>query len=168
RAMIRVLPSAACDTDFFQKAAQAMVEVVRLDLGRGLTRAGDGWKTVAVHPEADTQYAESNPAGRLVLNRIREWQRTTWVNPLAISAGFSSLAGVSSVVAAPVLSRAGEVIAALYGERRLQSPLGTARPVSRVDAMLTEVLAVGVSGGLARLEQERAALALQTKFEQFF
>jgi adenylate cyclase len=34
--------------------------------------------------------------------------------------------------------------------------------------MLIEVLAVGLSAGLARLEQEHSALALQTKFEQFF
>src|SRR5207248_4623678 len=34
RAMIRVLQSAASDADFFQKGAQAVVEVVRLDLGR--------------------------------------------------------------------------------------------------------------------------------------
>ena len=34
--------------------------------------------------------------------------------------------------------------------------------------MLVEVIAVGVSTGLARMEQEHAALTLQTQFEQFF
>jgi adenylate cyclase len=66
------------------------------------------------------------------------------------------------------LARSGEVIAVLYGERRLQSPSMAARPVSRLDAMLIEVLAVGLSVGLARLEQQNAALALRTQLEQFF
>jgi adenylate cyclase len=60
------------------------------------------------------------------------------------------------------------VIAILYGERRLEGLLATGRSVSRLDAMVTEVLAVGLAAGLARLEEQRAMLALQTQFEQFF
>ena len=168
RAMIRVLQSAACDADFFQKAAQAVVEVVRLDLGRVLTRDGGGWKTVTFFPTSDEEYEQSNPPSQLVLKRICEEKRTSWFDPLGIDEDCSSLAGVASVVAAPVLGRSGEVIAVLYGERRLQSLLMAARPVTRLDAMLIEVLAVGVSAGLARLEQERAKLSLQTQLEQFF
>jgi adenylate cyclase len=168
RAVIRVLQSAAGDSDFFQKAAQAMVEVVHLDLGRVLTREGDRWKLEALFPDSSTAREEINLPSRLVLNRICAEKRATWFDPLAVSEDCGSLAGVSSVVAAPVLSRRGEVIAVLYGERHLRSLLAPQRSVSRIDAMLTEVLAVGVSTGLARMEQERAALALQAQFEQFF
>ena len=38
RAVMRVLQSAATDSDFFQQAAQAVVEMVHLDVGRVLTR----------------------------------------------------------------------------------------------------------------------------------
>jgi adenylate cyclase len=168
RAMIRVLQSAACDVDFFQKAAQAVVEVVRLDLGRVLTRDGGDWKTVTFFPGSAGEYEQSNPPSQMVLSRVCGEKRTSWFDPLGIDEDCSSLAGVASVVAAPVLDRSGQVMAILYGERRLQSLLEAARPVSRLDAMLVEVLAVGVSAGLARLEQEHAALSLQARLEQFF
>ena len=169
RAMIRVLQSAACDADFFQKGAQAVVEVVRLDLGWVFTHDGDAWKTVAFHPESAGEEERHKPPSRLVMNRVCEEKRTSWFDPLGLDEHCSSLAGVSSVVAAPVLDRSGSVIAILYGERRLQSLVtGAASPVSRVDAMMVEVLAVGLSTGLARLEQERAALALHAQLEQFF
>src|SRR5205085_9051050 len=78
RGMVRVLQSAACDADFFQKAAQAVVEVVRLDLGRVLTCAGDGWETAAFFPGSDGEYERSNPASRLVLNRVCQEKRSCW------------------------------------------------------------------------------------------
>jgi adenylate cyclase len=168
RGMIRVLQSAACDADFFQKVAQAVVEIVRLDLGRVLTRNGNGWETVAFFAGSGNEEERNTPPSRLVLNRVCEEKRTYWFDPLQLAEDCSSLAGVSSVVAAPVLDRSGRVIAVLYGERRLRSLLQAAGPVTRLDAMLVEVLAVGLSAGLARLEQEHAALALQTQFEQFF
>ncbi|MFI5458062.1 MAG: adenylate/guanylate cyclase domain-containing protein [Isosphaerales bacterium] len=168
RAMIRVLQSAASDADFFEKAAQAVVEVVRLDLGRVLTRDGESWKTVTFFPESDHEYEQNNPPSRLVLTRVSEEKRTCWFDPLQLPEDGSSLIGVSSLVAAPVLDRQGQVIAILYGERRLQSMLKAAPPVSRLDAMLVEVLAVGLAAGLARVEQEHAALSLRTQLEQFF
>ena len=61
RAMIRLLQSAANDADFFQKAAQAVVEVVGLDIGRVLTRDGDGWKTVALFPTRATTTTRTTP-----------------------------------------------------------------------------------------------------------
>jgi adenylate cyclase len=168
RTMVRVLQSAASDADFDQKAAQAVAEMVHLDVGRVLRREGEGWRTVALYPDSGDQDEWNAQPSRLVVTRVCEQKRTSWFDPLGIDADCSSLAGVSSVVAAPVLDRRGTVIAILYGERRLQSLLAAARPVSRLEAMLIEVLAVGVSAGLARMEQERAALSVQTQFEQFF
>jgi adenylate cyclase len=168
RVMIRVFQSAASDADFFQQAAAAVVEVVRLDQGRVLTRERDEWKTVAYWDKSSAQARASDPPSRLVVNRVCDQKRTTWLDPCQIGEDCSSLAGVSSVVAAPVLDRSGQVIAILYGERRLESMLHAGRSVTRLDAMLVEVIAVGLSAGLARVKQERAALALQTQLEQFF
>ncbi len=167
RTMIQVLQSAASDADFFEKAAKAVVEIIRLDMGRVLVREGDRWTTAVFYPSRDAEYEENHPPSRLVLNRVREEKRTCWRDLSDQGEDAVSLVGVSSVVAAPVMSRTGEVIAILYGERRMRSILA-AKPVTRLDAMLVEVLAVGLSGGLARVEQERAALALQAQFEQFF
>jgi len=168
RVMIRVFQSAASDADFFQQAAAAVVEVVRLDQGRVLTRERDEWTTVASWDKSAALGGRSDPPSRLVVNRVCDEKRTTWLDPSQTGEDCASLAGVSSVVAAPVLDRSGQVIAILYGERRLESMLHAARPVSRLDAMLVEVLAVGLSAGLARVKQEHAALALQTQLEQFF
>ena len=165
--MIGVLQSAAGDTDFFQRAAQAAVEVVSLDRGRVLSRDGDGWKTIASFPESDDRLDREEPPSRLVVNRVCADKLTKWFDPFQLPEDCSSLAGVSSVVATPILDRAGQVIAILYGERRLESLLAR-RPVTRLDAKLFEVLAVGLAAGLARLEQQRAALSLEARFEQFF
>jgi adenylate cyclase len=168
KAMIRVLQSAATDADFFQKAAQAVVEVVGLDMGRVLIRDGDSWQTAAFHPVRDGEYERNNPPSRMVLDRVCQTKKASWLDPSKLDKQGSSLAGVASVVATPVLARSGEVIAILYGERRLQSLMASGRPVSQLEALLIEVLAVGLAAGLARVEQERHALARKTQFEQFF
>lgn len=70
-----------------------------------------------------------------------------------------SVLGVQAVVAAPILDQRGEVIGILYGDRR---QLG--KPITRIEAMLVELLACGVAARLARLKEEQSAL----RFEQFF
>jgi adenylate cyclase len=74
---------------------------------------------------------------------------------------------VKAVIAAPILDRRGEVIGVLYGDRRREG-MGIASPVTKVDAMLVELIATGVAAGLARLQQEKAALTARIQFEQFF
>jgi adenylate cyclase len=168
KVMIRVLHSAACDADYFQQAASAVVEVVKLDRGQVLTRDGDSWKASASASASGIPIDPSDPPSRLVTSRVSEQKRTTWFDPFQLSEDCSSLAGVSSVVAAPVLDRSEGVIAILYGERHLESMIHARKPVSQLDAMLVEVLAVGLSAGLARAKEERAKMALQNQLEQFF
>jgi adenylate cyclase len=178
QATMEVLQSAAGDTEFFQKAAQAAVELVALDSGRVAIRGKQGeWNTVALHPSSGEPRNRDDPVSRLVLKMVSQHKRTFWYDPLSHVAQFdasritdvgSSLAGVDSVVAAPILDREGTVIAVLYGERRLNSIVTTGKRVSRLDAMLIELLASSVATGLARMEQERAALSFQTQLEQFF
>jgi adenylate cyclase len=168
RGMIRVLESSAGGADLFQKAAQAVVKVGGLDMGRVLTRDGDRWQTAAFFPPMDGEYERNNPPSRLVLNRLCTEKKATWFDPSNLGEDCSSLAAVSSVVGAPVRDRSGEVIAILYGERRVQSLVATGRPVSLLEAMLIDGLAFALSVGLDRVELERAALAVQTQFEQFF
>ena len=86
----------------------------------------------------------------------------------AAAAGKSSLAQVDAVAASPILDRNGEVIGALYGDRQAGAASPLAPRITQADAMLVETLAAGVAAGIARLEQEQAALAAQVRFEQFF
>ena len=175
---MEVLQSAADDSDFFQKAAQSVVELVSLDSGRVVVRGKlADWKTVAIFPPSGETRNRDDPASRLVLKLATLHKRTFWYDPLHHVASFelsrtadggSSLAGVDSIVAAPILDREGTVIAVLYGERRLNSMVATGKRISNLDAMLIDLLASGVAAGLARIEQERAALSFQTQLEQFF
>jgi adenylate cyclase len=171
KAVMGVLQSAATDSDFFEKAARAVVELARMDSGRVLARDGDDWRLMA-SATAGGREGSIDPPSRLILKRVCEQKRTFWFDPFhaAERGGDSgaSLAGVQSVVAAPILDNEGEVIAVLYGETRMTSLVKSGLRLTKVDAMLVELLAGGVAAGLARTEQQRAALSLQTQFEQFF
>src|SRR5207248_9424072 len=92
-----------------------------------------------------------------ILERVRQERKTFWELPRLATMG--SVMGVQAVVAAPILDQKGDVIGVLYGDRR---QLG--RPITRVEAMLVELLACGVASRLARLKEEQATL----RFEQFF
>jgi adenylate cyclase len=171
KATMGVLQSAATSSDFYQKAAQAVVEVGRMDNGRVLIRTDYEWNTVACFQSCGSEN-HVEPPSRVVLKRVCEEKRTFWFDPFQVAdhegEAASSLSGVHAAVAAPILDRQGHVIAALYGERRLMSIPIKNRMLSKVDALLVELLAGGVAAGLARVQQERKALGLLSQFEQFF
>lgn len=174
QAILDVLKSAATNTEFFQKAACAVVEGIGLDSGRVLALHGDEWKTIAYHTSPTVEGMPGGVPSQGVLERVRREARTFWRTPsvpglnVAGEEG-SSLVGITSVVAAPILDAEDRVIAVLYGDRRqFGSASGFSRPISRFDAMLVDLMAGSVAAGLARLEHQRAALAMQAQFEQFF
>jgi adenylate cyclase len=167
QAAMDVLQSAADSAAFFDKAARAIVELVNLDSGRVLLLDKGAWQIQAVHSATGVAVFSDREASRQILNRVRQERRTFWEVP-ALAPAAVSLHGVAAVVAAPILDRHGTVIGALYGDRRQGSPSAGAGPISEVEALLVEILARGVAAGLARLEQERAALAARVQFEQFF
>jgi adenylate cyclase len=153
---ISVLQDAANASDFFLKAAKAMVENIGLDTGWILTWEPDQYQWVeracsyGGDPGDETDRRPSNK----FLNRVRELKRTSWTAPdQDLSDSNRSLLPVKAAVAAPILDRNGEVIGALYGDRR-QGAQGAAR-FSKMEALLVELLAGGIATGLARLEQEK-------------
>ena len=160
-----LLQSATGSEDFYAQAARALVDLVKLDSGRVLFRAGESWQEKTVQAGARL-IADSSwrPSSRVMSNVLRE-KKTFWQVPDARSG--ASTRGIDAVVAAPILDRKGNVIAALYGERR-QSGAQALRPISQLEALLVEVLASGVAAGLARVEQEQAALRARLQMEQFF
>jgi adenylate cyclase len=164
RAALDVLHSAAGSLDFFARAARAAVDLVGLDSARVLLREAGEWKPQATQAgPAGAPDADWRPSRRLLERLLRE-KKTFWEVPGAAPAG--SLLGVRAVVAAPILDRRGEVVGALYGDRR--EDRSVTHPFTRLEAMLVELLAGGVAAGLARLEQEQAAARARVQFEQFF
>jgi adenylate cyclase len=158
-----VLQSTVGSADFLERATAALVQIVGLDSGRVLLLDGNAWAIAAAHGRQEADWRPS----RHVLDRVRQERRTFWQQPRhGRTAEAASLEGLHTVLAAPILDATGTVIGALYGERRASS-VGVA-PVGKVEALLVELLACGVSTGLARRQKEKAALTAQVQFEQFF
>jgi adenylate cyclase len=152
-----VLHSAAGSDDFFDRAAQAAVDIVGLDSARILLLEDGDWRP---HP------AGGPPPSRTVLARVRAERRTFWSRPRDVFDA-ASLAPVQAVIAAPILNSAGDVIGALYGERRGTAHRPPADPVTKLEALLVELLAGAVAAGLARLEEEKHAAAARVRYEEF-
>jgi adenylate cyclase len=167
QAVLDVLHSATSSTDFLAQAARAVVDLVRLDSCRVLMREGEQWQTHTVQTAPQVLAEEDWHPSRQILDQIGQTKKTTWQAPELAAAPTRSLYGVKAVVAAPILDRSGEVIGVLYGDRR-RGGMGLASPVTKLDAMLVELIATGVAAGLARLQQEKAALTARIQFEQFF
>jgi serine phosphatase RsbU (regulator of sigma subunit) len=163
QAAMAVLQSAAGSTDFFDQAAGALVDMVGLESGQVLLLDKGNWKVQALHTAPRILMGADRQPSRQVLHRVLTEKRTFWQVPSTGPEG-GSLMGVNALVAAPILDPKGEVIGALYGDRGQSSGFHTFRPITKLEAMLVELLAGGVAAGLARLEQEQAALENQKKF----
>ncbi len=167
QAFVEILQSAVGVSDLFRTAARSVVDLVGLDSGRILTFDGENWKVVEENAEPGAANSEWVPS-RKILSRLTRERRTFWQDPKESGQELGSLVGVSLVVAAPILNRHGEVIGALYGERRSGGRSAGLPRIQPLDAMLVELLASGVASGIARIEQEKAAVAARVQFEQFF
>lgn len=161
-----VAQSAATSKDFLHQVARAVVEV-GLDCGAVLMRADGGWSARAFYTEVMTLGGIKWKPSDRILASVCEKKRTVWRQMDPGSTVSGSLANVDAVVAAPILDQEGEVIGVVYGDRRPGSSSRVA-PFTRLEAVLVELLACSVSAGLARLEQEQAALAARVRFHQFF
>ncbi len=164
RAVISVLESAASSSNFFDVAVQAAVDLIGLDTAGVLIRKGNTWKPVAVTSSRRHGDASLRPSRRILDHVVHE-KKACWQLPPVTSLEESpSLLDLQAVIAAPILSRTGEVLAILYGDRRNTLGLPSAPQISEEEAKLMELFAFAVASGLARqqLEQQRFTL------EQFF
>ncbi|HEX3151670.1 MAG TPA: adenylate/guanylate cyclase domain-containing protein [Gemmataceae bacterium] len=167
QAAMGVLQGVAGSREFFPRAARAVVDLVGLDSGRVLLLDGNEWRVQAA------EYADGPPSNpdwrpsRQVLARLVGEKRTCWIGAQEASHG-QSLIGMDAVVAAPILNAVGDVIGALYGDRRQARGLSQAGSITKLEAMLVELLAGGVAAGLACIEQEQLIVRARVQFEQFF
>ena len=153
---LAVLCGAAFSADFYQRAARAAVEMLGLDSALVLLRQGESWRVEAQHLARPDQ--GETPPSQQILTKVLTERRTFWKTlPVRMD---GSLHNVQAAVAAPILGRDQEVIGVLYGDRR-HDGVGIRRPLTRLEALLAEVLAGGVAAGLARVEMETAARAHQ-------
>jgi len=164
RNVIGVLQSASNSDDFFHKAAEAIVKLVRLDVGAVFLHEDGAWRPAALQSSGTTSARPSQS----LLARVLAEKRTFWNTVGASVDVLSSMAAIEAYVASPILDRDGRVIGALYGHRSRGGVEAAHAGITSLEALLVETLACGVAGGLARLEQEKAALQQKVQFEQFF
>jgi adenylate cyclase len=144
------------------------VNLIDLDSGRVLLWKQDEWQVQALYADPRVVQETARPVSYHILTSVRQEKRTFWEVPGPSLPDAPSLREVDAVVAAPILDRHGAVIGALYGDRRKGHASASAGPITEVEAAFVQLLARGVAAGLARLEQEEAALAARVQFEQFF
>ena len=159
-----VLQSATNSTDFFFQAAKAVVETVELDYGYVLLLENEEWNVQAAWASGGQALDTGVSPSRQVLSQVRSEQRTLWLVPESADPDKQeSLVGISAVVASPILVN-GEVIGAIYGDRRRFSTPGQPPRISKIDAMMRDVLAACVASGVARMRIKEKA----DQYKHFF
>jgi len=171
RQVIDVLQSASHSDDFYQKATQALVQLVGLDVGAVFILEGMRWVPRAML--AKGTHSSRHSTG--VLETVQRTGRPFAQRVATSDDVMSSMASIDAVVAAPILDRSGGVIGALYGHRSRDEATGREPEISHLEVLLVEALASGVATGLSRLEEQRQKLeeqrlkkVQQATFEQFF
>lgn len=157
-----VFQSTLTSADFVHAAAEALVNIVKLDNGRVFLRRGDGWEKVAQFPA----HARPLPPSTTVLERVKSDRRTFWKVSDKDRGGVehtSVLGQLATVVAAPILDADGQVVGVLYGEKA-----GAAGAVGKPEGLLVDMLACGIATGLNRQKHEEKAERAEERFAQFF
>ena len=167
--VLGVFQSAAISQDFPELAAKALVKIVELDTAAMLQCTPDGrWQVAALYSVLEDQNEQTWVPSQTLLGRVRKEKRAYRHVPANVSDTAQSLQDISALVAAPILDGAGEVIGALYGDRRSGTANNDVPDITMFEAKLVEVLASGIAAGLARVKEEQAAVAARVQFEQFF
>ncbi|MEQ8667886.1 MAG: adenylate/guanylate cyclase domain-containing protein [Pirellulales bacterium] len=160
-----VLQSAATADDFLQRAAETLVKMVNLHLGAVLLKEDSAWNTKVMFPE-NVNGDQWRPS-KYVIDSVCRRRTAIMFHPISDALAAESLQSLDAVVAAPILGSDGDVLGVLYGERRERND-SQAPKISRLEAQLVALLASAVAAGLARVQQERAALEMRVRFDQFF
>ena len=162
--VIAVLQSATNSDGFFQKAAQAVVRLVGLDVGAVFLVENGAWRPAAL----ETGGPRAARPSTSVLRRVLAEKRTFYSRVDPAAGVYTSIAAIETYVAAPILGRDGDVIGAVYGHRSRELAGASTAEITHLEALLVQTLASGVAAGLARMDQEKASLARKVQFEQFF
>lgn len=166
--VLGVFQSAASSRDFPEEAAKALVKIVGLDAAAMLECDEEGrWKTAALYSGSEGHNENTWIPSQTLLAEVRKEKRTFRHVPGNVPDTAQSLQNVSALVSAPILDGEGNVIGALYGDRRSGGTQSDIPDISLFEAKLVEVLASGIAAGLARVKEQKAAMAARVQLEQF-
>jgi signal transduction histidine kinase len=147
-ALINVLRAAPGSPEFYNQAAQAMVDLIGLDRGLVLLTHGAAWKVVARAFQGEG--GTGREFSHTILRFVTEEKRTFFQPAGKVVGSSESLQGVQAVVASPIFDDADNVVGVVYGSR---ARTAHSRDIGSVEAQLVQLLATVVGVGLLRLEQ---------------
>ncbi|MSR31811.1 MAG: adenylate/guanylate cyclase domain-containing protein [Gemmataceae bacterium] len=160
--IMQVLNATIGSEDFLKQAAVAMVDIVGLDSGRVLLFHGSEISVATSHPETGNQQPKWKPNAK-ILQKLNREKKAVWYSGEA--SAMKTHLGDKALVAAPIRDSKNNLLGALYGEK----PPGQRDPRKGVfEALLVDMIACGVSTGLARQRYEKEAMQARVQFEQFF
>lgn len=172
RRALEVVQAAADSPEFFENAVKAVVDLVKLDTAAIILLEDDEWQVVCKYsdPEisGESDLDEYWRPSSTVLQQLLKEKRTYRYVPDMNTDQMVSVASLTSVLGSPILNPSGDVIGVVYADRRRMVANSGTPIISELEAVFVELVAGGVAAGLARVTQERAAVAARVRFEQFF
>jgi adenylate cyclase len=157
--VIALQQAAPESAQFYRQVAEALTELIGLDLGMVLLRRNGAWTVAGVYTTDDTVPVRYS---RTLLEHIAKERITVYQDLTSGDIGTSSLSDIEAVVASPIFGRNEEIVGVLYGTRlKLLFERGG---VQALEAQLVQLLGETVGAHIARA----AALQTRVQFEQFF
>jgi adenylate cyclase len=153
------LQQAAVTSEFYQQTAQAMVELIGLDIGLILMRDAEGWQVAGCFP---VEGGISGSFSHTLLNQVLAEKHTLYQDANNLPFRPESLTDIEAVVVSPIFGLNEEIVGVLYGSRnRGVIERGGILPL---EAQLVQLLAATVAANLVRT----AATRTHVQFEHFF
>ncbi|QGJ70059.1 Diguanylate cyclase [Planctomycetales bacterium 10988] len=165
--VIGVFQSASESSEFYEKAARAVVEIVGMDTGFVLRKTEKGWQQAGKATRLEDSEALEEEFNQTLLDQLAKDRKPVWEVP-TFEETVDTYSEQPAVVAAPILDSNSDLVAVLYGLQQSDPVFGNHSRITDLEAMLMELIASAVAAGLARVDQEQAALAAKIRFEQFF
>ena len=149
------------ESDFYQKAAEAVVELIGLDEGIVLLAKSEEWSVVA----STSVVAPATEAFcKTILKKVIKDKRSHIESqPLA---GEENSRDQKAFVAAPIVDLSDNVVGLLIGARRSNSEQ-RAVGIDHLEALVLQLLAGVISSGLIGEDRQAEASRFQMQLEQF-
>lgn len=151
---------------FFDAAGRAAIAMIDLDRVAVLRKAGGQWvcRALSIRPGLDPERAAQRHFSQTLLAQMERAGQTTCISPQSQAQDVGqSITECDRAVAAPIFDEHKQIVGALYGDRLLGES-DNVDPIGDLEAALLEVIASGISSGLA-IKQEQQ---LRSAMAQFF
>ena len=158
--VIELQQAGAGSPEFYGKTAQALIDLVGMDLGLVLLQRDGSWSiagSAVVSDEISVHYSKT------LLNYVVAQRKTFYEDLNQLGGAASSLADLESGVASPIFGLQEDVVGVLYGVRARHGLLSRGS-IEPLEAQLVQLLAAAAGANLARSVAQRT----RVQFEQFF